>query len=114
MVILITIFTTYFNNYNNVSICGMDKYVIHIDIPYGGCTILNKSSCTEIYPIYLGVSRKTCGIKWKLINSDGFVNLITVYMPCDVNTAIYYHDFNNVLSYIYMYCLQYKHTLHFI
>ena len=31
--------TTYFNNYNNVSICGMDKSVIHAGRPYGGCTI---------------------------------------------------------------------------
>ena len=53
-------------------------------------TILYKSSCIDIYPIYLGDSKKTCGIKWKLHNSDGFVHLFTVYMPCDVNIAMYH------------------------
>ena len=28
-------------------------------------------------------------------------------MPCDVNNAIHHHDFNNVMSSITMYCLQY-------
>ena len=27
-------------------------------------------------------------------------------MPCDVNTAMHHHDFNNVLSSITLYCLQ--------
>ena len=102
------LFTTYFNNYNNVSICGMDESVIHAGRPYGGCTILYKSSCTEIYPIYLGVSKRTCGIKWKLNNSDEFVHLFTVYLPCDDNIAMHHHDFNNVLSAISTYCLQYN------
>ena len=52
------------------------------------------------------IQRGTCGIEWKLHNSDGFVNLFTVYMPCDVNNAMHHHDFNNVLSSITMYCLQ--------
>ena len=107
MVICITIlsFTTYFNTYNNVSICGMDEYVMHAGRPYVGCTILCNSSCTDIYPIYLGDSKRTCGTKWKLhkSESDGFVNLFTVYMPCNVNTAMYHHDFNNVMSSITMY-----------
>ena len=67
---------------------------------YGRCTILYKSSCTVIYLIYLGDLKRTCGIKWKLNKYDGFVNLFTVYMPCDVNTAMHHHDFND------MYCLQ--------
>ena len=50
------------------------------------------------YPIYKGDSTKTCGIKWKLNNSDGFADLFTVYMYCDVNTAMHYHDFYHVLS----------------
>ena len=66
-------------------------------VDHGGCTILYKSSCTEIYPIYLDDSKRTCGIKCKLHNSDGFVNVFTVNMPCDVNTAMDHHDFNNVL-----------------
>ena len=33
------LFSTYINNYNNVSICGMDESVIHAGRPYGGCTI---------------------------------------------------------------------------
>ena len=45
-------------------------------VDHGGCTIVYKSSCTEIYPIYLGDSRRTCGIKWKLNNSDEFVHFI--------------------------------------
>ena len=102
------LFTTYFNNYNNVSICGMDESVIHAGRPYGGCTILYKSSCTEIYPIYLGDSKRTCGIKWKLNNSDEFVHLFTVYLPCDDNIAMHHHDFNNVLTAISTYCLQYN------
>ena len=101
------LFTTYFNNYNNVSICGMDESVIHAGRPYGGCTILYKSSCTEIYPIYLFDSTKTCGIKWKLNHSDEFVHLFTVYMPCDDNIAMHHHGFNNVLSSISTYYLQY-------
>ena len=48
----------------------MDEAVIHAGRPYGGCTILYKSSCTEIYPIYLGDSIRTCGIKWKLNTRD--------------------------------------------
>ena len=58
MVIFITVlsFTTYFNNYNNVSICCLDESVIHAGSPYGGSTILYKSFCTEIHPIYLGDS----------------------------------------------------------
>ena len=83
------LFTTYFNNYNNVSICGMDESVIHAGRPYGGYTILYKSSCTEIYPIYLGDSKRTCAFKWKLNNSDEFVHLFTVYLPCDDNIAIH-------------------------
>ena len=51
------LFTTYFNNYNNVSICGMDESVIHVGRPYGGCTILYKSSCTEIYPYIWVIQR---------------------------------------------------------
>ena len=27
-------------------------------------------------------------------------------MTCDVNIAMYHHDFNNVLSFITMYCIQ--------
>ena len=102
------LFTTYFNNYNNVSICGMDESVIHAGRLYGECTILYKSSCTEIYPIYLGDSERTCEIKWKLNNSDEFVYLFTVYLPCDDNIAMHHHDFNNVLSAISTYCLQYN------
>ena len=30
------LFTTYFNNYNNVSICGMDESVLHAGRTYGG------------------------------------------------------------------------------
>ena len=99
-------FTTYFNTYNNVSICGMDQSVLHAGRPYGGCIILHTSACTDIYPIYLDDSKRTCGIKWNLHISDGFVNLFTVYMPCDVHTAMYHHDLNNVLSSITMYGLQ--------
>ena len=84
----------------------MGESVLHAGRPYGGCTILYKPSCTDIYPISLGDSKRTCGIKWKLHNSDGFVNLFTVYMPCYVNTAIHHLDFNNVLQSITMYCLQ--------
>ena len=70
---------------------------------YGGCTILYKSSCIEIYPIYLGDSKRSCGIKWKLNNSEEFVNLFTVYLPCDYNIAMHHHDFNNVfVSYYYV------------
>ena len=29
-------------------------------------------------------------------------------MPCDDNIAMHHHDFNNVLSSIYAYCLQYN------
>ena len=29
-------------------------------------------------------------------------------MPCDDNIAMHHHDFNNVLSSIYMYCLQHN------
>ena len=29
-------------------------------------------------------------------------------MPCDDNIAMHHHDFNNVLSSISMYCLQYN------
>ena len=41
----------------------MDESVIHAGRPYGGCTILYKSSCTEIYPIYLGFQRGQMEIK---------------------------------------------------
>ena len=75
---------------------------------YGGCTILYKSTCNEIYPIYLVDSKWTCGIKWKLHHSDGFVHLFTVYMSCDVNIAMHYHEFDHVLSSIAMYCLQHN------
>ena len=47
------VFTTYFNNYNNVNICGMDKSVLHAGRPYGGCTILYNSSSTDIYILYI-------------------------------------------------------------
>ena len=97
------LFTTYFTNYNNVSICGMGEFVIHAGRPYGGCTILYNSSCTEIYPIYFGDSKRTCEINWKLNNSE-FVHLFTVYMPCDDNIAMHHHDFNHVLSAISTYC----------
>ena len=100
------LFTTYFNTYNNVSVCSMDESVLHAGRPYGGCTILYKSSYTDIYPIYLGDSKRSCGIKWKLHNFDVFVHIFTVYMPCDVNNAMHHHDFNNVLSSITMYSLQ--------
>ena len=50
----------------------------------------------------------TCGIKWKLNNSDEFVHLFTVYLSCDYNISMHHHDFNNVLSAISAYCLQYK------
>ena len=86
----------------------MDESVIHAGSPYGGCTILYKSSCTEICPIYLGDSKRTCRIKWKYNYSDEFVHLFTVYLPCDVNIAMHHHDFNNVLSSISTYCLQYN------
>ena len=59
-------------------------------------------------PIYLGDSKRTCGIKWKLNNYDEFVHLFTVYLPCDDNIAMHHHDFNNVLSAISTYCLQYN------
>ena len=59
-----------------------------------------------LYPIYLGDSKRTFGIKWKLNHSDGVVHLFTVYMPCDDNIAMHHHDFNNILSSIYIYCLQ--------
>ena len=76
----------------------MDKSVIHAGRPYGGCTILYKSSCTEIYPKYIGDSNRTCGIKCKLNNFEEFVHLFTVYLTCDDNIAMHHHDFNNVLS----------------
>ena len=38
------------------------------------------------YILYIRVIQKrTCGIKWKLNNSDEFVHLCTVYLPCDDN-----------------------------
>ena len=83
----------------------MDESVLNAGRPYGRCIILYKSSCTDIYPIYLGDSKRTCRIKWKLHNSDGIAHLFTVNMPCYVNIAMYHHDFNNVLSSITMYCL---------
>ena len=92
------LFTTYLNTYyNNVSICGLYDSVSHAGM-----------SCTDIYPIYLGNSKRTCGIKWKLHDSDGFVHLFKVQMPCNVNTAMYNHDFNNELSSITIYCLQHN------
>ena len=101
------LFTTYFNTYNNVSVCGMDESVLHAGRPYGGCTILYMSYSTDIYPIYLGDLKRTCGIKWNLHHSDGFVNLFTVYIPYDANNALHHHDFNHVLSSItVLYCLQ--------
>ena len=91
------LFTTYIYNYNNVSICGMDESVIHAGRPYGGCTVLYKSSCTEIYPIYLGDLKRTCGIKWKLNNTGEFVHSFTVFLPCDDNIGMHHHVFNNVV-----------------
>ena len=53
----------------------MDESVLHAGRPYGGCTILYKSSSTDIYHI-IGDSKRTCGIKWKLHNSDVFLSFI--------------------------------------
>ena len=54
------LFTTYFNTYNSVSVCGMEETGLHAGRPYVGCTILYKSSSTVIY---LGDSKNACGIK---------------------------------------------------
>ena len=42
------------------------------------------------------------------IFTEGFVNLFTLYITCDLNTVMHHHDFNNLLSCIYMYCLQHN------
>ena len=72
----------------------MDKSVIHAGRPYGGYTILYKSSCTDIYPIYLCDLKRTCRLEFKKNHSDEIVHLFTVYMPCDDNIAMHHHDFN--------------------
>ena len=96
------LFTKYFNNYNNVSICGMDESVIHAGSPWTMYYFFNNSSCTDIYPIYLDDSKRACGIKRKLKHSKGFVNLFTVYMHCHVNTAMHRHDLKCIVCYLYV------------
>ena len=83
----------------------MEESIMHAGRSYGGCTILYKSSCTEMYLVDL---KRTCGIEWKLNNYDGLVNLITDYMHCDDNIAMHHHDFNYVFI-----CTVYNIMLHF-